>query len=64
MTTRQLLLIIGVTTALALTIAWLVERTQVRAFVREFEPRLDRDWTQYIPEPERPDDEPPSPSAN
>jgi heme A synthase len=37
MTNRQLALIIGVTTALALVLAWAIERTQVRRFVLEFD---------------------------
>jgi ABC-type Fe3+ transport system permease subunit len=36
-TTKQIALIIVGTTILALALAWLIERTQVRAFMREFE---------------------------
>ena len=36
MSNRQLLLLIGATTVLALTLAWVIERAQVRAFVKEF----------------------------
>ena len=37
MSQRQLMIIIGATTALALTLAWLVERAQVRRFMGEFQ---------------------------
>ena len=37
MTNRQLLILIGVCTVLALTLAWMIERTQVARFVDEFD---------------------------
>ena len=37
MTTKQLGLYIGVTVVLALTLAWVIERAQVRAFMSEFD---------------------------
>lgn len=37
MTTKQLLVMVAVTASLALVIAWLIERTQVRAFMAEFD---------------------------
>lgn len=42
MSTKQVVLLIGVTTALALSLAWVVERAQVRAFMFE----LDQWWTE------------------
>jgi hypothetical protein len=36
-TTKQLALYIGATVALALTLAWVIERAQVRAFMTEFD---------------------------
>jgi hypothetical protein len=39
MSTKQILLIIAVTSALALALAMIIERTQVRNFMAEFE-----DW--------------------
>lgn len=37
MSNRQLLLVIGAVTILSLTLAWIIERTQVRQFVAEFD---------------------------
>lgn len=37
MTNRQLALLIVLVTVLALTLAWTIERTQVRRFVMEFD---------------------------
>lgn len=37
MSGKQLAVIIIATTALALTLAWVIERTQVRQFMGEFE---------------------------
>lgn len=37
MSNRQLIILIGAVTALALTLAWLIERTQVARFVTEFD---------------------------
>lgn len=37
MNNRQLILIIGATTLLALTLAWIIERTQIRNFRAELD---------------------------
>lgn len=37
MSTKQLLLMVTVTAALALTLAWVIERTQIRNFMVEFD---------------------------
>lgn len=37
MSNRQLLLVIMAVTLLSLTLAWVVERTQVRTFIGEFD---------------------------
>lgn len=42
MTTKQLSLYIGVTVVLALTLAWVIERAQVRAFMTDFDAWWER----------------------
>lgn len=42
MTTKQLSLYIGITVVLALTLAWVIERAQVRAFMSEFDSWWER----------------------
>lgn len=37
MSNRQLIILIGAVTLLALTLAWTIERTQVRRFALEFD---------------------------
>jgi hypothetical protein len=39
---RQLILVIGAVTILALTLAWIIERTQIQRFREEF----DEWWTE------------------
>ena len=39
MSTKQLLIVVALTAVLSLTLAWVIERTQVRAFMTEFD-----DW--------------------
>lgn len=42
MTTKQLAMYIGITVVLALTLAWVIEKAQVRAFMEEFDTWWER----------------------